>query len=126
MAGIEIAVEGAVLIISGSTTPEGPPPTITSIPSSNVKVDDKKVYYKQLDITIAGLSDSTGCVQSTPVNASIMPTAENDEVDGELVLRKGDKVVGVAISGQNAVPEACSFTVDVEISDAGQTAVKGS
>jgi hypothetical protein len=121
MALKEIAVQGCTLTLTG-----GGPGTanITSSPSSKSKAGGNGVYKKQIDISIAGCANGT-CVQGAVVNSSIIPTVTKTKSDGDLVMVKNDKVEKVVINGTDSgTGAACSFTVDVEITSAGQTKAK--
>lgn len=119
----EIAVQGLTLQITGCSTPGTA--SVTSSPSTKRKEDSKGVYKKQLDISISGCQNGS-CVQGAPKTDTIMPTATKDKCEGEFVLRKGDKKLGITINGTDSGSGApCSFPVNVEITAAGQTKVKG-
>ena len=122
MSVLELAIQGCTFKYTVGVS--GPPPTVITPPSTKVKVTNKGVYFKQIDVTLSGLSYG-GCAQTASVNASIMPTALDNKVEGELVMRKGDKVIAVPIVGASG-GSPCNFTVDVEIDDPAQTDVKGS
>lgn len=121
MSALELAVQGCTFKYTIGVT--GAPPTVVTPPSTKVKATNKGIYFKQIDITLSGLSYA-GCVQTTPVNTSIMPTSADNKVEGELVMRKGDKVVAVPIVGASG-GSPCNFTTDVEVDDPAQTDVKG-
>jgi hypothetical protein len=123
MPNAEIAVQGLTLTITGCSTPGTA--AVTSPPSTKRKEDSHGVYKKQLDISISGCQNGS-CVQGAPKTDSIMPTATKNKCEGEFVLRKGDKKQGITINGTNiGTGTACSFPINVEITNAGQTKAKG-
>jgi hypothetical protein len=121
MSQAELAVQGLTLVVTGG----GPgTATVTGSPSTKLKADGHGVYKKQLDISISGCVNGD-CTQSAPKTDSIMATATKVKCEDDYVMRKGDKKQGIIITGTTSLGAGCSFPVDVEITNAGQTRTKG-
>ena len=125
--GLELtAVNGCIVEV---TTPLviGAPPSVVSIPSTVDKAEGQGVFSDKLDVIISGLTLGA-CVQNAPVNASISATAENDFSENKKTMRKGDSESGISIDGMTTAtpPVACKFSVDIEITDPGQSSTQGS
>lgn len=96
--------------------------SITNPPSFNVKADGKNVYSGDLVVVFAGGLQGN---QTVIGGGTISPTAKFCKVDGNKVIRKGDtgSLDGTAtdpVSGATS-----SVSIDVEITDANQSVVKG-
>jgi len=121
MAGIEVANADLTLTVSDENNPT---PVITSLPSTKVKANSKGVHKGQIDVVIASGLRVTPCTQSVSVNASILTTAQKVKIEGDYVMRKGDKVTVPSVTGVLDGGGGCTFPIDIEITNAGQTKVK--
>jgi hypothetical protein len=111
---------GAGSIVSGGTF------TKVSIPSNKVEAEGRGVHKGQLNFTLTGASATgydAGTVATVAPWQTINPTATKCKVNGELIMREGDGNL-VNLTG-NVSGTPTTFTAVVEISDAGQTKVKG-
>lgn len=97
--------------------------SITSLPSTKSKINEKGVYKGTINVLVVGAFTST-CTQTAPFPSTISPTATKTKADGQEVIREGDSgsatVAGVLSGGG-----ACTITVNFSIDDAGQDKVKG-
>lgn len=100
--------------------------TITNSPSLNVKADGKSVYSGKLSFSFSGGAIAPNIQQITGAG-DIMPKAVFCSVDSKKVIRKGD--IGIAnCTGKDVssgVPVDVPVPVNVEITDANQSVVKG-
>lgn len=119
-----IAVDGLTLSHANGSPITGGVFTITSIPSSKVKIGGKGIYSGNLTFTFSGGSISGGdpSTVTTISPAIIQPTATKVKVGGMLVMREGDSVVMNVTYKISGTPS--TSTGNVEISLAGQTKVK--
>ena len=118
-----VAVNGATIkITTGGATAIV---TITSIGSFNDKHEAKGVLRGPITVAAsAGVFGSCGTVTAAVGSATIVPTATKDKSTGLAVIRKGDGVT-IVMSGVGPGPAPCSFNMDVEIDDPGQSTVRG-
>ena len=120
MSGKPIAVDGCQL---KPIAPATGTVTITSVASTQVKINDKGVFFKEIAFTVAG-SNGGGSVTNNDGTGNGKITASYDNITDTQngVLLKGDKVDNVNITGTSGSSSA-SGTISVEITDAGQTDV---
>lgn len=122
MAKQPIAVNGCQL---KPVSPATGTVTVTSVASSQVLINGKGVFFKEIAFTIASsngggaITDNNG-VGSGKITASY--DAITDTQNG--VLRKGDKAENISITGTaSGQPVTPAPKISVEITDAGQTDV---
>ncbi len=129
MANKEIANENMTIEV---VSPASGEITVMSQPSINVKADNNGVYRGPLQFTAANIT-APGLGTATPGTLPIgiiQPSAMHSKSDNLAVIRVGDRVDGLVSvgamnqAGTSTVP--CVITFSVEITDAGQTEVKGS
>ena len=128
MAGKEIAnADMTIEIITPGVTGNI---SLISTPSTIVKTNNKGVYRGDLIFSVSNIQQPP-CGTVTPgtvASATISPTALKTKAENQLILRKGDKVIGLSSVGAtqpgspNPVP--CIIIFDVEITNAGQIKVK--
>lgn len=106
--------------------------TIISQPSQEVKVNGSGFYRGPLEFSVSNIIKGE-CGTVTPgtlTRGVIQPTASDTKVDNLPVIREGDKVENLVSEGaMKPVPGGsapCIIKFTVEITDAGQTDVKGS
>jgi hypothetical protein len=125
---LPIAVDGLTLVDDNPVNTTNT--TITSIPSTKVKAENKGIIKKELEFTIlagSGIVGSCVLVADLPLQ-TIDPTATKVKAEGELVMREQDSKV-INATGQTVPPPPppapCPLVFQMRISDAGQTKVKG-
>lgn len=120
MSGEPIAVDGCQL---KPVAPATGTVTVTSVASTQVFIDGKGVFFKEIAFKVAG-SNGGGSVTNNDGTGEGKITASYDSItdtqDG--ILRKGDKVDNVGIDG-TAGSSPAHGSITVEITDAGQTDV---
>lgn len=118
-----VAVEGATLKIT--TIGASADLQIATPGSPNDEHENKSVLRGPI-VVVATNGKKGTCGSVTPAVGSgpIIPTATKDKSNGLAVIRKGDGVT-IQMGGTAPGPVACSFSMDVEIDDPGQTTVKG-
>jgi hypothetical protein len=118
MALIPVAVDGLTLVddnVANTTSL-----TITSIPSTKVKAENKGVYAKELEFTInAGSGIPGSCILVSPLTGQkISPTATKVKAEGELVMREQDSVT-INATGQTTPspppPSPCPLVFQIRI-----------
>lgn len=128
-------VEGCVFEIyeNGSVNPSGNV-SVTSLASTNSKVDGKGIYTT-LMVTVAGFTSADPNHQpwvplsgATIVPAQISASAQHNKIDDLPVVLENDEAKNVTIlgqkqQGQTTVPEQTIVTIKVK--SAGQSVVKG-
>lgn len=97
--------------------------SVTSIPSTKVKIDNKGVYSGSISVTVTGWTDE---VMELGTGIGVINSSANKiSVENKKVLLEGDfctiAITGVSLKTQSTI------TVDYElkISSAGQNIVKG-
>ena len=120
MSGQPIAVNGCQL---KPVSPATGTVTIISVASSQVLINGKGVFFKEISFTVAGsngggaITDNNG-VGSGKITASY--DAITDTQNG--VLLKGDKVNNISITGTaSGQPVTPAPKISIEITDAGQS-----
>lgn len=104
--------------------------SINSSPSTVLFANNKSVYAGPMILSITNIKKSS-CGTATPGTATaiIQPTSKKITTQGKAVLREGDKVTGVKALGatepNSPSPTPCSIMFDVEITNSGQSVVKG-
>ena len=118
MASKEIAVDGCQL---KPVAPATGTVTITSIASTQVLINDKGVFFKEIAFTVAGSNGGGTVTDNNGTGSGKIVSAYTDITDTQNgILLKGDRVNGVAIAGTaSGVP--VSGSISVEITNAGQT-----
>lgn len=118
-----VAVEGTTLKIT--TVGASANLEITTPGSPNDKHEDKAVLRGPI-IVVATNGTFGACGSVTPAvgGGTIVPTATRDKSNGLAVIRKGDKIT-IQMGGTAPGPVACSFPMDIEIDDPGQSTVRG-
>jgi len=118
-----VAVEGATLKIT--TVGASASLAITTPGSLNDKHEEKGVLRGPITVAAtAGTLGTCGTVTPSAGSGVIMPTATKDKSNDLAVIRKGDGVT-IVMSGVGPGPTPCSFNMDVEIDDPGQSTVRG-
>lgn len=125
---VELAVDGCALEHDTGSLISGGSFTITSVPSTVTKEDNKGVYTTPMTYTFSGGS-AAGFVANTVMTtapAVIAATAIKTKDNFLPVMRKGDSGVMTCI-GTLPPPTGGTAPVagPVKIGDAGQTKVKG-
>lgn len=115
------------LAVQGCTLSE-PTAQITTAPSTKVKCDGKAAYYGDLTIQISGYTSEVITVPgSGSGSGTLSGSATKVKIEGQPAVLEGDSVVitvnGEAYSGSTTIP--VSEPVEVKISNAGQSKVKG-
>ncbi len=106
--------------------------TIISQPSQEVKVNGSGFYRGPLQFSVSNIikGDCGTVTPGTLTRGVIEPTASDIKVDNLPVIRVGDKAENLVSEGAvKPVPGGsapCVIKFSVEITDAGQTDVKGS
>lgn len=98
--------------------------SITTLESVFVKVDDDGIFTAPLIFTFTGGTHSAGTPNSAVGGGVISSGATKVKVDNALVILEGDTgtLIGTYVDPSSGSP--VSFSSDVEVSDAGQTAVE--
>ncbi len=105
-------------LVSGGTF------VITSTPSTKVKTENYGVYRGSLIWTFSG-GNSIGFTNGTVAGGgTISPSAAKVKADGQLVIRLDD-FVSITFSGTLTNGNPGTVVGIVEVSDAGQSTVKG-
>lgn len=119
-----IAVSGLTIGHSSGSPVSGGTFTLTSIPSLKVKADGKGVYSGTLAFTFIGGTHTAGASGTATGGGTITVSATKTKADGSFVFLVGDTgtLAGAYVT---SVPTTISFESDVEITNAGQTKVKG-
>lgn len=112
-----IAVKGCVLTFSVGTGTA----TITTSESTTTKINGNGVYSGPLSISVSNFADPTTQIVQGMGGGVINPSATKTSVDGNNVVLEGDSC-DVLVNGVHAVSGMpLSQTVNVKISNAGQT-----
>ena len=116
-----IAVQGCR--ITCSATPPSGDVSITSTPSTGVKINGKGVYREKLSVLVPAGSTQGGGTLIEPVTIDINPSViAGTQVDGKLPLAVGDTATK---TGSFQVGNSVStLPIVVAISDAGQTTMQ--
>lgn len=135
MAELKLICVNSDLELDQSITTAGTA-VITSSPSSYEKIDGKGIYAGDVTVSVSGfkggnISDGGGYVVTTPGSGTdtLSPSSDSCKAGGEYVLREGDNV-DVTVSGiitNSTNPQdtrTVTQTVNVKISDAGQSYIK--
>lgn len=127
-----VAVEGMVLkIVEGAPTAVQGVVQIIGISALKCSAEGKGIYQADLTISVSNITSPDGNATTpdpTPRVSAIRSTATYTEVEGKLVLRKGDK--SDIINAQPIIPPPppsgtpYPVTFRVEIDDPGQTKVE--
>ena len=119
----EIATTKCKLSLSNGMTATGI--TISCQNSENFKINSSNVYYGNMTVTLTDVISGPDICPSVII--TIKPTSKNiaGGIEGSAILRKGDNGSAEAafINATTSVP-AGTKTVEVTITDAGQTEVK--
>jgi len=118
--GKEVAVEGCTLSldVAGSAS-------FTETPSTKVKAGGQFIYKNNTQVTVP-IGASDGTCTTTSAGVGYMPaTSLKNRVEGNTPLRVDDEVTIPLIPGVLSGGGACSLTVKVTITNAGQTKVLG-
>ena len=116
-----VAVSGAVLGFGTGSVISGGVFTITSTPSTNVKVDGLRVYRGPLSWTFAG--GETPGFASVAGSGSISPGSMSMKDDNLAIVLLGDSCAGSFIAtASNGVTTA--LTAKVEVSSTGQSSTQ--
>lgn len=118
-----VAVEGATLKIT--TVGANAVLKITTPGSLNDKHEEKGILRGPITVAASsGVLGTCGTVTAAIGTGIILPTATKDKANGLAVIRKSDMVT-IVMSGVGPGPAPCSFSMDVEIDDPGQSTVRG-
>lgn len=102
--------------------------SITSVPSTSVKIDGNGVYAGMINILISGTaSNGVTIPPATPIPATISASAKSVKVDGQYVVLEGDDTGSLTLSG-SPPPGSTSpttATATIQVISAGQVSVKG-
>ena len=122
MALIEVAVLDCTLKFQNSS--HSGTIVISTLPSTNTKVDNNGVYAGVLTVVITAGTD--GSITNATGTGTISPTALFVKIDGQLVIRKGDSSIVITMTGTNPSPPPTNSTylTTVEIDDPNQTSTK--
>lgn len=122
--GKNIAVKGCTLVIQGGS---GPPPTITNQPSSDITVGGKGVFFKEIKVSLSGVTAGTITNSDGQGTGSITGTgADVLDANGDKAVLEGDVSASITVNGTMSTPsgpQSASGTVTVKVSAAGQTDV---
>lgn len=92
--------------------------------AKSCKADGYDIYYSTMTVTLATVTDASGNVCPTIV-ATISPSATKNKINGMAVLLEGDSGSGSGTFTNSATGATVVETVNVKISSAGQSKVKG-
>lgn len=120
-----IAVEGCTLTIDTGTGTAA----ISTAPSTVLKAQGKKVYAGDLTVNVTnGVSGSCGTSTPATGTGTISPGSTKVKTGGNFVVLEDDESGTITMNGQEpASPsgtQACSYTLKVKISAAGQIKAK--
>lgn len=126
MSGKLLGVEGLTIGHSSGSLVSGGMFSITSLPSLKVKCEGKGVYRGVLTFMFSAGNHSSGVPGSALGSGTINVTAQKTKADHQLVIRAEDTgtIIGTYVP-PSGIPPTIPFTSNVEITDAGQTKVKG-
>lgn len=122
-----IAVDGLTLDHASGSPISGGSFSVLSVPDAKVKAEGNGFFAGPLEFTFSG-GDADGFVAGSVAGEGSMPaTALKVKIGGVAVMREGD---GCTMSCMGtidppATPPTGSIEGDVEITDAGQTKVRG-
>lgn len=98
--------------------------TITTLPSSFTKINSKGVYSGPINVSITGWTNGT--IKAGTGSGVINPNAKYTKADGKLVFLKGAKSESIPVTGTiETQPYTDTKIITIEISDAGQSEIKG-
>lgn len=99
--------------------------TVTSVASTQIKINGKGVFFKEIAFTVTGSNGGGAITDNNGVGSGKITSSYNDITDTQNgVLLKGDKVSGVTINGTaSSEPVIPAPTITVEITDAGQSEI---
>lgn len=119
----EWCVQGLTLKFTIAGTPvTGGEATISSVPSSTVKVNGKGVYAGTFNVSFAGCTYGS-YTQAAPAVFAISCGAQYSKADNKAIMLKEDNGTAKGVSfvmGQSST----TFDIKCEVSDAGQDKVK--
>lgn len=111
-----IAVQGCIL----TTSPGAGVVTITSVPATDVFVDNKGCYFGQLTFTVSGYSNT---ITGGTGGGTISGTGVHCQNNGQNAVLEGDKVT-IVVSGMiGNSPSTESVTVTVQAANQTSTDV---
>jgi hypothetical protein len=123
--GKAIAVQGCTLVISSGGS--GPNPTVTSQPSTQVLINTKGVFFKEIKFSVSGAN--AGEITNSDGHGSGTILATGTYVldgSGNKVVLLDDESASVTLNGTkpgSEGPEPATGTIKVKVSNAGQTDV---
>lgn len=140
MALIEVANTSCTVSHSSGSSTSGGSFTFTTPPSPNVQAEGGGVYRGPTGVSFSGGNSTedfggTGAITPGTVygTATFTPSATKVSANGSMVLREGDSTTFITLFGtfvpfappNTPVPNTPLPPTDIEISDAGQTSVRG-
>lgn len=120
-----VAVKGCTLEISSGGS--GPAPTVDSSPSEDVLINDKGVFFKEIQFSVSGVTAGDIANADGEGSGTIKGTGANIlDASGDKVVLEGDESVEITVNGTKpsqtgSVP--ASGKIKVKVSSAGQTDV---
>ena len=122
--GKALAVDGCTLIIQGGT---GPTPSITNQPSTKVLADGKGVFFKEIKVSLSGVTAGTITNSDGQGEGTITGTGTKiTDANGDPAVLEGDVSANITVNGTMTTqsgPQKASGVVTVKVSKAGQTVV---
>lgn len=119
--GKPIAVSGCTLSLSsGSGTV-----SITTLPSTVTKFDNKGAYKGTIDISISDFTGGSIVSASGSGSGTITGSAQHITIEGDPAVLQDDESDSITVSGVNSKGDPATASVKVKISKAGQSVAEG-
>lgn len=123
--GKPIAVDGCELIISSGGS--GPAPKVESTPSSDIDVDGKGVFFKEIKFSVKGVTAGDIANSDGKGDGTILATGDGIfDANGDKVVLEGDESVEITVNGtkpSQSGPVSASGKIKVKVKSAGQSDV---
>jgi hypothetical protein len=122
-----IAVQGFTFKLSSTTASTLGTATVTGTPSAKVKAGGAGIYSGGISFSHSEskLISGTTFTQTAPVTGTIPATAVYTKESGSPVNRQGDSVT-ITVTGSDPQGATTTWTITVEVGNAGQTKAKAS
>lgn len=120
----ELAVSGCSLELQGGFS--AATMQITSLPSADIKINGKGVYFGDIDVALASVQDPSKTSVCATGKITIHPTAGNILSGTDKAVQNGDSGSATLTFTNTTSGATALMSVTVKISDAGQTDVTAS
>lgn len=97
--------------------------SVVNFGSTKANVGGNAIFIDKVQALVSGAVNGT-CEQTAPVQGDITASSTKTKLENKAICREGDKLNSLTITGVDKFTGvACSFTVSVEIKQAGQNKV---